>query len=315
VLFGWAINALNGEKDFDPRAVASRRLVTMPDGSKVIETYKPYWLQLRDSTHTFALALALNSKQRQLRDPHDRVALAEAFKTAQPAFPLSTDATYRKAQDEFVRTLRELMGRWHQSNWSLAACFQANPDVRAKVEKLLRRQPLELLAASNQAPSILINPFAASGLFGVKRHRRGKNGPLVEAQEDATTLFIRLVQHPECSRIGKCARCNRYFFGRPGQKCCPRPRRCGSYLAAIRATKANWRKKRKGLIVRAQEAIAQWELGGAKTPWKFWVAKRVRKTEKWVTRAINRGELKPPPILEETNSCGKPLKKGKHSAN
>jgi hypothetical protein len=314
VPFGWAINALNGDQEFHPTGVAARRLVTMPDGAKAIQTFKPYWLQLRDSAYMIAHARALNVKRVQLRDPDDMIALTQALNTGQPAFSLPSQAMYRKAQDEFVHTLRDLVERWHESNWNLAACFQNHPDVRLRVERLLRRQPLALLAASS-GPSLLINRFAPAGLFGLKRNRGGKHGPLLDAREEAITLFIRLVQHPDCSRMGKCKRCGRYFYGRPGQQCCPRPRRCGSYLAAIRATKATWHETRKGLIAQAQEAIKRWELDGVRALWKPWVAKRVRKTEKWVTRAINREELKPPRIVDESNRGGDPPKKGKHNAN
>ena len=315
VPFSWAINALNAEQEFDPKAVVSQQLVTMADGAKVIKIFKPYWVQLRDSAYMAAHARALSAKLVQPLNHDEVFALSQALNRDQSALSLPPEATYRKAQKEFVRTLRDLVGRWQESNWNLAACFKKHPDVRLRVENLLRRQPLAFLPASDPGPSLLINPFATTGLFGLKRKRRGKNRPLLDAREEAITLFIRLVQHPDCARMGKCVRCGRYFFGRPGQKCCPRPRRCGSSLAAIRLTKEKWHERRKGLIAQAQEAIQRWEVHGGRTPWKLWVARRVKKTEKWVTRAINRGELKPPQIVDESNRGGDPLRKGKHNAN
>jgi hypothetical protein len=294
VLFVWAIKALNGEQELHPRAVAGRRLVTSPDGSKDLIPFIPYWVQLRNTAHM--------------------IQHARAMKAGGPAPALPSEGIYREAQEEFVHAFRDLVEKWRGSDLNLAVCYQKHPDVRLKVEKLIRRQPSALLVGS-KGPPILINPFALSGLFGLRRNRRGKDNPVVYAREEAITLFIRLVQHPDGSRIGKCLRCGRYFFGRPDQKCCPRPRRCGSYLAAIRATKASWHETRKGLIARAQDAIRRWELDGVRTPWKPWVARRVRKTEKWVTRAVNRGDLIPPAVATESDDIRPLPKKEKANAN
>jgi hypothetical protein len=294
VLFVWAIKALNREQEFDPRAVPGGRLVTAPDGSTDIVLLRPYWAERRDWAHMIQHARALKAG---LPDPVP-----------------PPEVIYRKAQEKFVYTLRDLVERLRGSNWNLGACFREHPDIKLKVEKLLRRQPLALLAAST-GPSILMNPFAPSGIVGLPHSKRGKDDPLVHAREEAIALFIRLVQHPDSPRMGKCLRCGRYFFGRPDQKCCPRPRRCGSYLAAIRARKASWHETRKGLIARAQDAIRRWELDGVRTPWKPWVARRVRKTEKWVTRAINRGDLMPPEVATESDDIWRLPKKEKDDAN
>jgi hypothetical protein len=69
------------------------------------------------------------------------------------------------------------------------------------------------------------------------------------------------------------------------------------------------------MLACAQKAIVQWELGGKRKPWKLWVAKRVGKTEKWVTRAVNRRELTAPHVGIESSLGGRPPKKGKHDAS
>jgi hypothetical protein len=301
VPFNWALDALNGDQEFDPKAVVSERLSTTPEGQKHVEFSTPYWFQLRNRDYMTKMMRTLDAKPVTLSEPREAIALTTRLNSLPASFTPSSEAKYRKVQDEFVRTLRDLVEKWHDSGWNLAQCFRSNPSMQSSIERLLRRQPLALLPSSDPGPSVLVNPFAPTTPFTVRRNRRGKSDHMANAREDARTLFIRLAQHPGCSRLGKCVRCGRYFYGRSGQKCCPRPRRCGSYLAAIRATKANWRQARKTLIDMAQQEVARWETEGVRTPWKTWVARRVKKTEKWITRAINRGELTPPRVVYKSD--------------
>jgi hypothetical protein len=286
VLFREALSALNSEQEFDPKAIAAHRLVIFPDGRKALRPFKPYWLQLR---------WAYMLKQAVYMDP-EKIFKPKAFSGLWSSQDLQdlipSDSVYRKAQEIFVRTLRDMVEKWRTSNWNLAACFKTNPEMEDRVIKLLRHEPLRFLASSS-GPSLLINPFAPQGLFGIHHIPRGKDKPTLRARRDALTLFIRLVQHPDHTRLGKCLRCEAYFFGRLGQKCCPRPRRCGSQRAAIEATKRRWHRERAEKLEAARVACAEWESLKRRTPWNGWVAKRANVTQKWLTRAINRGDLKP----------------------
>src|SRR5439155_26985154 len=135
---------------------------------------------------------------------------------------------------------------------------------------------------------------ATFGQGAINRVPQGKEMPFRRARGDAIALFIEIARHPECERLGKCLRCERYFYGRPGQKCCPRPRRCGSYRAAIEATKRHWKQERENKLVRAQAECAEWQRRQPRVGWKPWVAERIGITPKWLTRAVNSGQLKPP---------------------
>lgn len=295
--FSWAINALNEEREFCAEDIP----VTATSEGYV----KPYWAELRDDAYRLGQTIALGAFKERPRGPLPPEKLPYA---------LPSEWTYRKAQAEYVRVLRDLIEKWRSADWNMTALFEKDPHVRKLIEQFIRRRPLVLVPAS-AGPSLLINPFSPVATFGLQRVPKKRDRPVARARRDALTMFIRLMQHPAHPRIGRCVRCNRYFFGRAGQKCCPRPRRCGSHVAALRATKENWSKKRKELIAQAQEAVKRWELDGVRTPWKTWVARRVRKTEKWVTLAVNRDELNPPRIVDES-SCGRsPSKKGKHDAN
>ena len=300
-LFQMAINALNGEHEFEPNVIPARRLMKcacifcarlgksglcaacLGTGME-IETFMPYWYRLRDEAWRIG----------QLR-----TALSH-----RPAY-VPADSVYRNAQDVFVQTLRNLVGKWCQSDWSLRDCFEKHPKIRWQIAEFLRRDPLMIVPAK-AGPSQVVR--------ATQRFPRRRDNPQARARREATVLFIDLIRHPAGERLRMCLRCKRYFFGRPDQKCCPRPRRCGSYRAAIKSTKERWHKKRKEKLYAAREAIAEWHPGSGK-PWKTFVAERVGKTEKWVTRAVNCGELTVPLGMIEANLGGRPPKKGKHNAN
>jgi hypothetical protein len=305
-LFRQVLNALNSEQEFNPRAVVAGRLVILPDGRKALRTFKPYWVELRDGAYTFKQTVLLARLRPEAvfkRETVPRLSRAHDVKDLIPP-----DSVYRRAQEVFVRTLRNLVERWRESDWHLAECFKRHPEMEDQVVELLRHQPLRLLASSS-GPSLLINPFVPLGLFGVRYVPRGRDKPVMRARRDAITLFIRLVQHPDHTRLGKCLRCKCYFFGRPGQKCCPRPRRCGSYRAAIEATKRRWRQERAEKLERARAACQEWESLKPRTTRNGWVAKRAGVTQKWLTRAVNRGDLKVPKMTTESKGTKQGVRK------
>jgi hypothetical protein len=300
LLFRQVLNALNSEQEFNPRAVKTFRQVILPVGGKAFLPSKPYWVELRDGAYMF--------KQTALLARLGPEAVSRLLKAPDVKDLIPPDLVYRRAQEVFVRTLRNLVERWRESDWNLAVCFKRHPEMAGQVVGLLRHQPLRLLASSS-GPSLLINPFAPLGPFGVQCVPPGRDKPVMRARRDAITLFVRLFQHPDHTRLGKCLRCESYFFGRPGQKCCPRPRRCGSYRAAIEATKRRWRQERAEKLDNARAACTEWESLKRRTTWHRWVAKRARVTQKWLTRAINRGDLRLPKMATESKAAKQRVRK------
>ena len=269
-IFARALRALNGEDEFSPNAICFDRLRELADGTKYTVTEKPYWVQLRDDAYAFYEM--------------------SGYKSGSPSPAREPDSLYQKAQNTFVHELRAMVEKWRESNWDLTRCFQRHPRMQQKIEQLSRREPLVLLAASGATPKF-INPF---GPTLVQRWPRGKDKPLARARRDAMILFVRLFQDSNHVRMGKCVRCGRYFFGRPGQKCCPRPRRCSSYLAAIESTKRRWKNDREAKLQEARAACDEWERRKSPINWKLWVADEVDVSVKWITRAVNAGELNEP---------------------
>jgi hypothetical protein len=302
-LFVQILNALNSEQEFSPKAVVAHRLVTLPDRTKTLRTFKPYWVNLRNRAYMLKQVVSLASPGSE--DAYKPETVSQVLRAHDLKDRLSPDPVYRRAQEIFVRTFRDMVEKWRESDWNLAACFRRHREMEGQVFGLLRHEPLRLLVSSS-GPSFLINPFAPVGLFGVQNVPRGRDKPIMRARRDAITLFIRLVQHPNHRRLGKCLRCERYFFGRLGQKCCPRPRRCGSYRAAIEATKRRWHAERAKKLERVRAALAEWKSLKRRTTWNRWAARRARVTQKWLSRAINRGELKPPKVARK----GKGIRQG-----
>lgn len=278
-IFIQVISALNQEQEFLPRAMPTLRLQRLPPGSEcVIERpsgdkehipqkgmilpFHPYWSRLR----TDALGIQ---------------ALSEAMRRS---FHVPPESEYRKAQDVFIRTLRSLMEPWLEADRNLLECFKKSPGIRRGIQNFLRRHPLALL------PSV-----RGASLLGIpKRFPRGQDRPIARAHSEAIRLFIEIEQHQDRERLGKCLRCGRYFYGRPRQKSCPRPRRCGAFLAATRATKRRLEKERNEKLDVAKRAIADWQIKRSRIDWKIYVADRVGVTRKWITHAVNRGDLQPP---------------------
>ena len=291
--FPIVINVLNGEGEFSPRMAKTPYLKKFRDGTVVVGTWLPYWARLRNEALAAYELLGLAKKWRALkvrkltdREIADRLAVGRQKRRKDETFyHVPSEAAYHKAQDIFIRTLSGLVENWRESNWNLAACFQKYPKMKAQIEGFLRRDPLAILPAF-QGASLVVRATQA--------FPRGKDKPIARARREATTLFIELVQHPDHERLGKCLRCRCFFFGRKGQKCCPRPRRCGSIMAAIEATKRSWQANRQRRLEQARALYVEWQRLKPRMSWKLWVADRIGVSSKWVTRAVNSGELAPP---------------------
>lgn len=241
----------------------------LPNGNEEVFDFDPYWIQLR-----------------KMAVPYSRSLVS---KGAKPEDFIPSDATYQCAQEVFVRTLRDFVERWRWSEADFGEFFQRHPDVLSAIDGFFRRNPLTFICSADS-----FRVFEPIGQFPTFRIPRGKDNPVLRARDQAIALIVDLLRTGAVNRLGKCLRCGRYFFGRPGQKCCPRPRRCGSTLAAMEATKRRWKKARQDKLAHAQAACAEWERRKPRDRWKLWVGRQVNVTSNWLTRAVNTKELTPP---------------------
>lgn len=88
-------------------------------------------------------------------------------------------------------------------------------------------------------------------------------------------------------------KCGRWFIKlRPRQKCCSR--RC---TAVVQSHDRNIKQRKdahKESLAKARTALRQWRSGNRRSDWKTFVSARTKLSAKWLTRAINKGELKVP---------------------
>jgi hypothetical protein len=268
--FAKVVRALNREAEFSPGAISETRRVEGLNGSETIFNIDPYWIQLRNTAVSYAPS--------------------HVSKGANPEDFIASDATYQRAQEVFVCTLHDFLERWLESERDFVKFFQRHPDIPLAIDGFFRRNPLSFIWTPDSFAVLPpIGPFPATHNIP-----HGKDKPVLRARDEAIGLIADLLRSRAVNRLAKCLRCGRYFFGRPGQKCCPRPRRCGSTLAAMEATKRRWKKARQDTLARVQAACAEWERRKPRDGWKLWVGRRAKVTSNWLTRAVNTKELTPP---------------------
>jgi hypothetical protein len=111
---------------------------------------------------------------------------------------------------------------------------------------------------------------------------------------DLNWLFLNLLQNPLRNDLAKCDRCREWFLNRSGhrnKRFCRR--RCAVLDSVTRWVKQRRERERHEKVKRAQAAIRDWTRDKG-DDWKAWVSKRTCLSEKFLTRALNRGELKSP---------------------
>jgi hypothetical protein len=106
--------------------------------------------------------------------------------------------------------------------------------------------------------------------------------------------FVELLRNPLRADIRVCDRCGRWFLNQSGhrnKRFCAR--RCAVLNAVTRSVKKRREKNRSDKLQRARRAIRDWtpRVG---SDWKDWTAKRTGLSSKFITRAVNRGELRLP---------------------
>jgi hypothetical protein len=145
---------------------------------------------------------------------------------------------------------------------------------------------------------------AGSGAYYTINYSPGRKWT---AWDFAYQEFIRIVTNPERERFGgPCPRCQKYFVRQTAKPSIYCSRRCASQDTAIKRTNEVRREHHEQKLRVAREAITEWEKllrqGRMRKPWKEWVAEYDRDAEittKFLTRAVNQGELHAPSIPPE----------------
>ncbi len=120
---------------------------------------------------------------------------------------------------------------------------------------------------------------------------------IYEARRD----FIRLLLDPLREELSEdpCARCDLYFLKKTARQTVYCSRKCGRDGTAAFATKKRLRDQRNRKLIVATELSQKWTTAHTRDDWKQWISKHPRGvkeelTPKFLTRAVNKGDLLPP---------------------
>lgn len=114
------------------------------------------------------------------------------------------------------------------------------------------------------------------------------------------SMFGELVTNPLCEKLGgPCARCGDYYIKKTARQNTYCSLRCGRASTAAYATKKRLQDERSRKLAVASDLKQKWITTRTKEDWKQWVSKqprgkRMEITPKFLTRAVNKGELVPP---------------------
>ena len=124
----------------------------------------------------------------------------------------------------------------------------------------------------------------------------------------ASAQMATLITSPFYKRICRCVRCGQFYLAksdRTGRKYCSQ--RCSSFDTAVKSTKKRRKQDHEAKLRRVQQRIHRFEglraqareqIADTKGGWQLWVAEQTGPdvTQRFVTRALNKGELTPPNI-------------------
>jgi hypothetical protein len=185
---------------------------------------------------------------------------------------------------EMETELRRLVEEWRRSGPNVIKLFEQEPE----------------LAAFSKRGQIAFYPTDAGRghlVWSPSDVLQGISPP----KDVARDRFMMLITSPDWETLsGPCLGCGDYF-----RKKVDRPRvycsaRCGSKVSAVKATETTRERDHLEKIKIAQTFVEEWKEKPRRDDWKAWIAakglikRNVKFTEHWLTRAVNRGDLKPP---------------------
>jgi hypothetical protein len=175
--------------------------------------------------------------------------------------------------------LRRLVGIWQRSGPNLKKMLQQQRELHKKM------LGWKILLIPTDEGNAVLRPFPMSP-------ERGESFPT----NLAVSSFMTLTTNPYWEMLGgPCARCDDFYIKRIKNQKVYCGRRCSGLATAVPATKRRRDNERAIKIKNARAAIHDWEISPkGKGAWKKWVASKTDLTDRWLTRAVNRKDLKAP---------------------
>jgi hypothetical protein len=196
--------------------------------------------------------------------------------------PLGTSETDSRAgrdEGQIVRNeLRRLVDLWRSSGPNLQKMMQKYPEIHPKVRKW------KVLFIPTKSGNAQLQPFPPTP-------GRGKSWP----KNLALSYFMMLITNPLWEKLGgPCARCSKFYVKATIRQNVYCSKACARTETAVKATRRQREKERKGRISRAQDVIDRWVSSQKSPNWKERVSRETGLTLNWLTRAINKKDLRPP---------------------
>jgi len=181
---------------------------------------------------------------------------------------------------------------WNRSGRNAEALLAEHRYLRLK----LREQPWTAkVFVSGSGLELLVAPPAS-----LLRFPPPPEGTQV-AIENARLAFLALLLFPGRDWLSErpCARCDRYYFRKTARQKVYCSRKCGKDGTAAFATRQRLAAEHELKLKVASQEAQIWASARTKDDWKTWVCKRPSGrreglTPKFLTRAVNKGELTEP---------------------
>jgi hypothetical protein len=186
---------------------------------------------------------------------------------------------YEEIERETPSIFRELVQRWQASGPDLAKFQRENPTTWAAVQQYRKTNP-----------PLLWYTVGSGGASLIENSCPGKT-----PNQEAIRFFLMLILNPEWQRLaGPCGRCGNYYIRRTALNKAYCSRSCGTRATALAATKRKREEERAEKLRRVAQLCQQWRTTRTKQDWKSWICGQWDITKAFLTRAVNKGDLKPP---------------------
>jgi hypothetical protein len=192
-------------------------------------------------------------------------------------------------QPELQLALSRLVKSWQASGPNLKKMMHSDFGQWRDVQESWKATWLP--TRTGRAQLVLLPDLPAGHM---KKGRDGAYRPTLEG--GALVLFYSLTLNPEWKRLGgPCEHCTRYYVMNTVRQTKYCSRRCSSFATATASTRKRLDEEHADKLRRARAAAQMWPKIRTRLNWKQWVSRKEPDiTPKWLTRAVNKGELRSP---------------------
>jgi hypothetical protein len=187
--------------------------------------------------------------------------------------------------------LIQLMERLEACGGNLEKMMAGDPELAAAMQRVCTTV---WIPRTNRTAYLVLQHVNEE--IEVEKEKRTPGGPGMRPERYAALLFHVGTLNPEWDKLaGPCARCGRYYLKNRASQKVYCSRKCGNAATATVRTREQRQDSHADKLRRAQAAIQRWSTARTKDDWKVFVSKHEPEiSPKFLTRAVNKGELKPP---------------------